>query len=1840
MSDVIHSAVIEVGVDGSGVDAGMARIETAVARTGKTLENLGGSASAGLDKIGAGGEKASGTIDQATKKIIQSIERQTASMSAGAKGTVEYFAALGNARGANTEVLKPYLAQLDAVAMKTKIAAEAQQKLAEGSSFLTSLQARTDAISKSNSELLKMKAAQLGVAESAAPMIAKLKASEDAAKGAGGALGSLTGSAKTALLTLGAGFGVGAFVGMIRGSADAMDKLNDLSKTTKLTVETLSGLKLAAKQSGSDLDGTAASINKLAVNMGKDSEKFAAVGITAKDPIEAFKQLADVFNSIDDPQQRAAFGAEALGKSWASAAPLLAEGGKNIGDMIEKGKRLSGVTTEMAEAADKFNDQLAELETVSGRAKMKLASEMLPALTDVTKAVTEALDETGKLSAAWVALGSLGAFLFTDEFSSDLVKLKNIRNEVEYLKNMQEQSQTVPLLSWLLWGSKEAWQQEIDEKTRQINALVESATAPAGSKHVRTGGPAGGSPDAPAIQKFIGGKGDGKAPQLSEYDKLIKKLSTELTKAYGEAEAAQHNYNKAQGEFIGLASSDEWKKLTNEQRGNVASKYELIIAQQMAEAAGKKELEAQKDQVAFEGEMLAAKLVGLQALQTARDAAAASAQAEVAAAQSEYEQQGLRKSQIVDLTIATLELNAAKIDPAGFEFYNAELAAIRAQIDAKKQLAAILQRTELRDDISNAAKDAAQAWESAGDKIATSLEKSFGKGGKTAGDFLKTVTSGIAAQMKIDEKYAASKTGNLEKDSELAEKYQKQTTQNSIAMYGDMAGAAAGFFNEQSKGYQTLMGISRAFHIAEVAMQIAELAPRAANAILNQGNGDPYSAFARMAAMAAIVGAVMGSAGGSGGGGGFVSGPKNEGKGTVLGDGNAKSTSLEDSISLLADNSNIALKYSQDMLSALTSIKDNIGALSATISQTAGIRGTFQDSKGINSKDPGFLGAFSSSTELVDQGLQFGNQGTKITPGFESLIEGMSFRGPDSTAIDFTPQTVAQIREFGVSVKKFTDILSTNSGLWGIGSSSNTQTNLADVEGPIKAQLSRITLGIADAVGTAAGALGGNPAVIKSIIDGASVDLGAVSLKGKTGKEVAEELQAVYGAFADGLAEKALPAIVAFEKVGEGGLATLTRVLSGTERAGLALDHLGIKAIDFTEVINKQGDVMAEISRQSIVRAESKLFGTGDESTSGIGKIIQTFTGSGGDLIDVYTTLSGIRDTLISFGVAGADVTAAMIAGANGLDEFDSGIKEFFDKFFTNDEKLAAHGVTMSASFEKLGIAMPTTSAGFRKLVTDTELLTHGTDEASTNAQNLYGHLIALSGGFADFQAEQAAAAAKTQSLRIQIMELEGNSVDATAAKRKIELDALSAGDQLLQMRIYALQDEAAALAKANAVSAERFSLESQYASLKGDNTLSRIAELQTIDPANRALKLRIWALQAEQTAAKNATQGSHGVAAAYNDATKAQNDYLQGLVNFGKSIKEFLLGLDQDKSLTPAARLDNARSQYQKDLELSKNGTDAQKAEAQARLVKDSQTYLEVARENFGHGGPFSAILGQIKSDLGGLDEVKNLDANLLALEAIKNAIASSSSAAQSTGASIAASVDSVPFAITEANLKLIEGLKDQFKVLDTDLSGGLTRVEFGVGLAGQASEAAIDALFQLTDTNHDGIISAIEAQAASTDGLAGRIALALHPDFDSLTEATGGLMTFEQFREEYKGTGSEATLRAIFNSIDANGSGTIDAIEAGNANTAATKYTLDQYAEMDNHMLYDLTLYANKTDQWQGQVLARLQSAEESNARLLEQIKAGQSNQTSTVANAVVTTGDKVASASNKAAMLAVTS
>lgn len=253
----------------------------------------------------------------------------------------------------------------------------------------------------------------------------------------GGAAASV-GSAMGVLLPAATLAGMAAF---IKSSVDAAHKLDDLNKSTGVSVETLAGLQLAAIKGGADLDTAARAIQRFsslvldaANNGGQAAEKLARYGLNVEKlktqtPEQQFFSLAEALEQIGD-NDRPAVLIDLLGQRMAGIAPLFADGSAALREWIEEGKRLNPVTSEMAAQAGEFNDRLDEMKAATQGLGTALARDALPWMTEVARATATAAEESGLLMAGWVALGGLGKAIFTDEFINKQKKLVTLRDQL------------------------------------------------------------------------------------------------------------------------------------------------------------------------------------------------------------------------------------------------------------------------------------------------------------------------------------------------------------------------------------------------------------------------------------------------------------------------------------------------------------------------------------------------------------------------------------------------------------------------------------------------------------------------------------------------------------------------------------------------------------------------------------------------------------------------------------------------------------------------------------------------------------------------------------------------------------------------------------------------------------------------------------------------------------------------------------------------------------------------------------------------------------------------------------------------------------------------------------------------------------------------------------------------------------------------------------------------------------------------------------------------------------------------------------------------------------------
>lgn len=331
------------------------------------------------------------------------------------------------------------------------------------------------------------------------------------------------------LASIGAGISVAGIVAFAKSGIDALDNLNDLSIKTGVAVETLAGFDLVAKQSGTSLEALGQGINRLSKNIALNREEFEKLGISAKDPAEAFLQFADVFNSITDEQDKAAFGAKALGKAYADLAPTLSLGSEELRRLTKEGQEASGATAALAKEADAFNDTLevfyARIGGVATILGGSFASAINNLIDNIQAANKHGVTLIGTITGIFNAFGQKQILEGTagelqdvnEQIAITEKKLANLQNdfgETNLLGNLTGQD-TISVANTLdqLYGQQE-------RLSARLKKELDSAKTPAAQ---------------PDLKSFLG-------TETKETEKGIKRVSSALSEQEKAAQRTQQAY--------------------------------------------------------------------------------------------------------------------------------------------------------------------------------------------------------------------------------------------------------------------------------------------------------------------------------------------------------------------------------------------------------------------------------------------------------------------------------------------------------------------------------------------------------------------------------------------------------------------------------------------------------------------------------------------------------------------------------------------------------------------------------------------------------------------------------------------------------------------------------------------------------------------------------------------------------------------------------------------------------------------------------------------------------------------------------------------------------------------------------------------------------------------------------------------------------------------------------------------------------------------------------------------------------------------------------------------------
>lgn len=827
----------------------------------------------------------------------------------------------------------------------------------------------------------------------------------------------------------------------------------------------------------------------------------------------------------------------------------------------------------------------------------------------------------------------------------------------------------------------------------------------------------------------------------------------------------------------------------------------------------------------------------------------------------------------------------------------------------------------------------ANQWKQASQTIADSLAKAFGQGGQAAANMFKSFASGQARQLELNKelvKDRAAADKHADKARRLAEadkKYNVDTARNQMSTYGDMTAAAAGFFDEESKGYKALTTMSQIFHAAELAMTVASLVPKAIAAVLNQANGDPYTAFGRMAAMAAIVaglGVAVGAIGGSAPAStqDSVSVQKKMGTGTVFGDDEAKSESLLKALESIEDKATITMPLTSQMAMHLRNIDANMNGLANIVLRTVGItNGSNMDIKtGTTSQG---MNGFMTTTLSILGGL-VGTAIAKLWGSTKSNVtdSGLMFGG-----------SVGSLQQ-GQGINQYANVNTVKKSWFGLKKESWDTLETAAVSGELSQQVGLVFKNLETVLKAAAGTFGKTGTEVSTAVQNFVLDATKISFKDLKGEELQQAINNVISAASDKISESVFPQLDAFRQVGEGYTQTIVRVASGIEEASVALERLNITAIAYTDIINKQGDVAAEIVRQSLLaketikagynvdtsRTETRMTqGYYDRETgrfepgevydvvinevkqvgavfTGVGEIMSTLGGTASELVEVYTKLQSVQATLKMVGLNAEYLNRTMIIGAGSLEALTTGLDSYFENFFSEEEQLAAKTAQVKGQFAALNQVMPTTAEGFKALI-------NGIDQTTEAGSKLFGQLIALAPALADLLPKNGTL--KSASL----------AVDEARAEVSAALVGVASA-------VKALADRAQTTA--TALAASRSAISSAY------------------------------------FAAEDA------VAAAQKKVIDLVRQSVDALTKFSTSLRDFINGLDSKSSSNTLA---NQRVKFDEQVEKAKNGD----TKAQEGLTATAQQLLDMAKKASSTAVDYEREVAKVKNSLEGVIVANN---------------------------------------------------------------------------------------------------------------------------------------------------------------------------------------------------------------------------------------------------------------------------
>ncbi|AUR96155.1 coil containing protein [Vibrio phage 1.216.O._10N.222.55.C12] len=354
----------------------------------------------------------------------------------------------------------------------------------------------------------------------------------------------------------------------------------------------------------------------------------------------------------------------------------------------------------------------------------------------------------------------------------------------------------------------------------------------------------------------------------------------------------------------------------------------------------------------------------------------------------------------------------------------------------------------------------------------------------------------------------------------------------------DALGAMSNMFESGSKDAKKLA----------IAMESLNLV-QAVGAVLNQGNGDPYTAFGRMATMATMVASLGMSIGGLSGG--LSDNSVNNQANQNLNSWGEHSESIADSTELVANATEKLVGINTNMLEALKGLNLSITAAAGIASKNINAPNV-----SVNVKDNIFDGMQNLfSGDVLNLTGLLGDTFVELLNMPLNLLG--SWLGGSSSVTD------EGVRIMGGYINDLVDDITIDSfqsvkyKKWRFGS-TKYETQFENVGDDVEAQFSLVFDSIINSVAVGAEMLGMSQSEIEQAINQFEIATQNLSLKDLDADERVEVINNYFSSVFNDLAVSVIPFLEDFQQAGEELGVTLARLATEVAVAEYLVDNLGV----------------------------------------------------------------------------------------------------------------------------------------------------------------------------------------------------------------------------------------------------------------------------------------------------------------------------------------------------------------------------------------------------------------------------------------------------------------------------------------------------------------------------------------------------------------------------------------------------------------------------------------------------------------------------------------------------------